>query len=55
LVRVGAYQRGADLVLDCALAALPAINAFLRQEKNERTTFQQAQQMLMSLPDGPSR
>src|SRR5271165_2206383 len=31
LVRIGAYQKGADETLDRALAALPAINAFLQQ------------------------
>jgi flagellum-specific ATP synthase len=50
LIRVGAYQRGADPALDRAIAALPAIHAFLRQDRNERVTFHEAQQMLLSLP-----
>jgi flagellum-specific ATP synthase len=50
LIRVGAYQRGADPALDRAIAALPSFNAFLRQDRSERATFQQAQQLLMALP-----
>jgi flagellum-specific ATP synthase len=36
LVRLGAYQRGADPAADAALAAAPAIEALLRQAPGER-------------------
>lgn len=36
LVRLGAYQRGADADADAALAAAPAIEALLRQAPGER-------------------
>ena len=50
LVRVGAYQAGADPLLDQALAALPAINAFARQPAHERVEFGHAVEQLMKLP-----
>ncbi len=49
LVRVGAYQKGADAVLDEALAALPAIHAFMRQAAGERVTLAEAVAQLMEL------
>src|SRR6185437_2028752 len=50
LVRVGAYQAGADSVLDQALAALPALHAFLRQPSEERVAIQDAIAQLLALP-----
>jgi len=50
LIRVGAYQKGTDPVLDKALEALPALNAFLRQKKEEKCTFETARAQLLSLP-----
>ena len=50
LIRIGAYQRGADLQLDRAIAALPAINAFLRQKKLESAPFETTQKLLLELP-----
>jgi flagellum-specific ATP synthase len=51
LIRVGAYQRGADPLLDRAIVALPAILAFLRQSKEEKFSFAQTAQLLLSLPE----
>jgi flagellum-specific ATP synthase len=50
LVRVGAYQPGADPVLDEALAALPALHQFMRQSAGDRITLEQAIAQLMELP-----
>ena len=50
LVRVGAYQAGADPVLDQALAALPAIQAYTRQAAEERVGFEEGLRQLMQLP-----
>src|SRR5271154_6784933 len=50
LIRVGAYQKGADPMLDRAILALPAINAFLQQRKNEPAAFEQTLQSLQALP-----
>jgi flagellum-specific ATP synthase len=50
LIRVGAYQKGADAVLDKALQILPALNSFLRQRKEEKVTFEQSRAQLMALP-----
>ncbi|HWW51905.1 MAG TPA: FliI/YscN family ATPase [Verrucomicrobiae bacterium] len=50
LIRVGAYQRGTDVVLDKAIDVLPALNLFLRQKKDERSTFEEARAQLLALP-----
>jgi flagellum-specific ATP synthase len=50
LIQVGAYQKGSDPVLDQAIAAMPAINAFLQQAAEETSTFDRTQAALMALP-----
>jgi len=50
LIRVGAYQRGVDPILDRAIAALPAIHSFLQQKKTEQPMFEETLQSLMNLP-----
>ncbi len=40
LVSLGAYQKGSDRRLDAALARIDAIEAFLRQGKDERETLE---------------
>jgi len=50
LIRVGAYQKGADPQLDRAIAALPAITAFLQQKKFEGAKFDQTIKSLLELP-----
>lgn len=49
LIRIGAYQRGADAALDRAIAALPGIQAFLRQERSDRVPFRLTQELLAAL------
>lgn len=49
LIRVGAYQRGADPVLDKALELLPAINTILQQKKNDLWNFDQTFDALKAL------
>jgi flagellum-specific ATP synthase len=39
LIRIGAYSKGADPVLDDAIAVLPELQAFLRQAPEERAPF----------------
>ncbi len=50
LIRIGAYTRGTDALLDRAVDHLPALNAFLRQGAADPCNFQQVQQLLLSLP-----
>lgn len=50
LVRIGAYQKGSDTGLDQALAALPAINAFLQQNKKDKAPLEQTVKSLLTLP-----
>jgi len=51
LIRVGAYQKGADPLLDRAIAALPSIASFLQQRKNDPAPFPHTLQSLMALPE----
>jgi flagellum-specific ATP synthase len=50
LIRVGAYQKGADPVLDKAIEVVPALNAFLQQDRAEKCTFEEARARLLALP-----
>jgi flagellum-specific ATP synthase len=50
LVRVGAYQKGSDALLDRALEALPAIMQFLQQTPMEACSFEDTLQRLAALP-----
>ncbi len=50
LIRIGAYQRGADPELDRAVEVLPALNAFLRQGTTDLCTFADAERLLLTLP-----
>ncbi len=49
LIRVGAYQKGGDPVLDRAVAALPEINSFLQQKKEDKTPIEIAIKSLIGL------
>ncbi|HEX7730068.1 MAG TPA: FliI/YscN family ATPase [Terracidiphilus sp.] len=50
LLRIGAYQKGSDPVLDKAIENMPAINNFLKQRPDEFNKFEEAAQKLMALP-----
>jgi len=50
LIRIGAYQKGTDPVLDKAIAALPEINRFLKQGLDDRTSFPETLQQMFALP-----
>ena len=50
LIRVGAYQKGADPVLDKAMETLPALTQLLRQAKDEFSTFDETRERLLALP-----
>ena len=49
LIAIGAYQQGADPVVDEALAKRDAINAFLRQRVDEPSTIDEADAGLLAL------
>jgi flagellum-specific ATP synthase len=49
LIRIGAYQKGADPTLDGAIAALPAIKTFLQQGKNDTAAFENSLDAVMAL------
>ena len=50
LIRIGAYQKGFDAVLDKAVEVLPDVNAFLQQDAGEAPNFAAAVQRLTKLP-----
>jgi ATP synthase in type III secretion protein N len=49
LVLLGAYRKGADKATDDALARLPAVEAFLRQKRDERVSFAESRRALIAL------
>ncbi len=49
LVRIGAYQRGADLVLDQAMAVMPELNSFLQQTPSEAGALEQTVKRLLAI------
>ena len=49
LIRIGAYQKGADRLLDEALVVLPAVNTFLQQNRKENCPLEQNIQALLTL------
>src|ERR1700744_3062689 len=50
LIRIGAYQKGTDPVLDNAVEHVPAINGFLRQRPDDLCTYESASERLVALP-----
>jgi len=51
LVRVGAYQKGLDPLLDRAIATLPAIKNFLQQKPEEKADLKSSIASLFALPE----
>ncbi|MEI6413236.1 MAG: type III secretion system ATPase SctN [Pseudomonadota bacterium] len=49
LVKIGEYQKGSDPLADQALAKIDAINRFLRQGTDERSSFEDTQETLKGL------
>ncbi|HWP85576.1 MAG TPA: FliI/YscN family ATPase [Terriglobia bacterium] len=52
LIRIGAWQKGLDPVLDEAVAALPAIRAFLQQDRKDSAPLAQTLAGLLQLAPG---
>ncbi|MGI4830245.1 MAG: FliI/YscN family ATPase, partial [Janthinobacterium lividum] len=50
LIRIGAYQKGFDVVLDKAVEVLPEVNAFLQQNAGETPNFAAIAMQLTKLP-----
>jgi flagellum-specific ATP synthase len=50
LIRIGAYQKNTDPVLDRAVQNLPALNAFLQQKPDAHCKHAEAVDLLMALP-----
>jgi flagellum-specific ATP synthase len=50
LIRIGAYQKGADPVLDSAVQNLPGLNTFLQQTPDALGKYPEIVQQLMALP-----
>lgn len=49
LIRIGAYQRGSDVLLDRAIEALPKIEGFLCQNTSDLCTFEETAKLLSVL------
>jgi flagellum-specific ATP synthase len=50
LIRVGAYQKGLDPLLDQAIEVLPALTAFLQQRNDEQAAFAATLAAFQALP-----
>jgi flagellum-specific ATP synthase len=50
LIRIGAYQKNNDPILDSAIQNLPALNQFLQQKPDDLSKFEQVVEQLMALP-----
>lgn len=50
LIRIGAYQKTTDPVLDSAIEHLPVVNTFLRQKPDEFSSYAQTEERLVALP-----
>jgi flagellum-specific ATP synthase len=50
LIRIGAYQKGADPTLDRAVEILPQLNAFLQQRPDQIIPFTTVAKTLLELP-----
>src|SRR5271165_3293294 len=50
LIRIGAYQKGADPTLDRAVEILPQLNAFLHQRPDQIVAFPEVVKSLLELP-----
>jgi flagellum-specific ATP synthase len=51
LIRIGAYQKNSDPILDRAVENLPALNAFLQQDPGAVIGHAEIVRQLMALPD----
>jgi flagellum-specific ATP synthase len=51
LIRVGAYQKGLDPVLDRAVAVVPAMNNYLQQDAGQPCSFDASVSALLALPE----
>ena len=49
LINIGAYNRGSNPKIDFAIDKIDAVNGFLRQGINERSTFEEAVAMLKEI------
>ena len=50
LIRIGAYQKGADPVLDRALEVVPSLQKFLQQAADDRLSRPATVEQMLQLP-----
>jgi flagellum-specific ATP synthase len=50
LIRIGAYQKDSDPILDKAIQQLPAVNEFLQQKPDARCIYSEVVNSLLALP-----
>jgi flagellum-specific ATP synthase len=49
LIRLGAYRKGSDPLVDTAIGIHPALESFLSQQREERTTIADGHGMLEAI------
>jgi flagellum-specific ATP synthase len=51
LIRIGAYQKGTDPLLDRAIEVLPRLNHFLQQHPEDLAAFDDTVKLIMEIPN----
>ena len=51
LIRLGAYRKGSDPKVDRAIAIYPALESFLSQQREQRTSIADGYQLLEAIVD----
>lgn len=49
LINIGAYKKGTNKLIDTAIEHIDAVNAFLRQQVDDRSTFEDGRNLLLEL------
>ena len=53
LINIGAYARGSNPQIDNALAKIPNLRAFLKQDMNEKALYQETKNRLIEIIERP--
>jgi flagellum-specific ATP synthase len=52
LIRLGAYKKGSDTLVDLSIEFKPQIDAFLQQDRREKTSFEEVKKLMELLYEG---
>ena len=52
LIRLGAYKKGSDALVDLSIQFKPQIDAFLQQDREDKTSFEEMKKLMQLLYEG---